>query len=164
MPASYFYSLQRNIKLFALSFKSDALSFMEQKPRGCKNIYFPSCWVLDFIFKSYNILSFQSCRLSVLWTFCGPKKAREGWLSVLPFIFPNMSLFNSIFLLISSIWFSYDPEHCTRCVYIVFCLFHLYRDAFLHSICLTWFLFASISVLILLLAFRIELLCQLTVF
>lgn len=43
---------------------------------------------------------------------------KEEWLSVLPFIFPNMSLFNLIFLLISYIWFSYEPWAAVQGVYI----------------------------------------------
>lgn len=47
---------------------------------------------------------------------------------MLPFIFPNMSLFSLIFLLISPVWFSSDPEQLSKvCIYILLLVSSLLR-------------------------------------
>lgn len=107
------------------------------------------------ISQPYCIFSLQWCRLFVhQWrmTF------RCHLLSFQ--ICPCSALFSSWF---PPSGFHLTLESCPRCVYIYFCLFHLSRDAFLLNISLTWFLFGSVSYLILLLAFMIEILCQLPV-
>lgn len=141
MPALYSYSLKRNLKLFPLSFKRNPLSFMDQilykMYKLYKNVYFPSCWY--WILPPNHIIS---CHFSVV-DFLWPK---ERWLSVLAFIFPNMSLFNLIFLLISSIWFSYDPQQLYKvCIYSLLLVSSLLRclsAEYLPNMIFIWILFS----------------------
>lgn len=73
---------------------------------------------LSFSFCSHQVVS-PSHAIFCHFTSAVLLHPDEGGLSRLPFIFPKMSLFSLIFLLISSIWFSSDPEQLSKvCVYI----------------------------------------------
>lgn len=95
--------------------------------------------MLDFPSKSYNIFSFQCCRLSLAQrrvTFCAT------------FYLPKYIAFNLIFLLIFSIWFSYDPEQLYKvCIYSLLLVSSLLRclsAEYLLNIIFIWMHFSFI--------------------